>query len=167
MNKEQLIEIIDKAFDGVVAPTEVTLHIAEAYDDYDYEHDVEHRKKDYVGKWQDIPSEHIASCQSALSFVGKIGMRYYLPAYLVWYLNNFGDSEEIWTDHTLYSLDNYSSDEMLSNYHKERFSLFNAQQLSACALFVKYCADDKSGFTDIDFARKKYDRYWKQFEITK
>lgn len=164
MEKEELIKFIEEAFNGVEQPQEITLHVAEAHDDYDYDHNKEHRKNDFIGRWQEIPSEHIKKSQNALSYVDKIGMRYYLPAYMVWYLKNYGNSDEVFTDHALYSLDNHPNDPRLSEYHKERFSLFNQQQLKACALFVKFCSEDQLGFTDTDFARKKYERYWAKYE---
>ena len=80
--------------------------------------------KRFYWSWQNIPTEHIKSCQNALSYVDKVGMRYYLRAYMVWYLSNLDNPDEIWTDHALYSLDNHSNDEELSKYYKERFSLF-------------------------------------------
>lgn len=163
MNIEELIEIIEKAFDGVPQPEDVTLHVAQAHDNYDYDHDKEHRRKDHIGRWQDIPNEHIKKCQSALSFVNKIGMQFYLPAYMIWCLKNFG-SEEVSSAHTLYSLDNYAKDANLAEHHKELFSLFTPEQLSACAVFVKFCARDETGFTDTYFAKKKYERYWSQYE---
>ena len=162
MSIEELIASIEKAFDGVPQPTGITLHVAEAHDEYDYDHDQEHRKKDFVGRWQDVPTDHIKNCQSALSFVCKEGMRFYLPAYMIWYLHNFG-TEEISTDHTLYSLDNHANSD-LAKYHEERFSLFSPEQLQVCAQFVKYCANDSTDFTDTHFAQKKYERYWSKYE---
>lgn len=164
MDIQQLVTIIEQAFDGVDQPKDITLHVAEAHDAYDYDHDAEHRKKDYIGRWQDVPDAHVQKCQNALSYVNKIGMRFYLPAYLIWYLRNFG-SDVIWTDHALYSLDDHSGDILLSEYHKERFSLFTAEQLKACALFVKFCANDITGFTDTGFAQNKYERYWAKFLV--
>ena len=163
MSIDHLIDIIEKAFDGVPQPRDITLHVAEAHDDYDYDHDKEHREKDYIGRWQDVPKEHIRRCQSALSYVDKTGMRFYLPAYMIWYLQNWG-TEEISYDHALYSLDNHSKNAELAEYHKERFSLFTQEQLKACALFVKFCANDETDFTDTDFAKKKYERYWSKHE---
>ena len=163
MSIEELIDIIAEAFDGVPQPGDITLHVAEAHDEYDYEHDEEHRKKDYIGRWQDLLQEHIRHCQSALSFVNKTGMRFYLPAYMVWYLRNFG-KDEVVTDHALYSLDNHGKDPKLAEYHRERFSLFTPKQLRACALFIKFCANDDTEFTDTHFAKTKYERYWSKYE---
>ena len=57
----QLIAEIEKPFDGVPIPREVTLHVADAHDGYDYDHDPEHRAKDFIGRWQDVPAEHPVS----------------------------------------------------------------------------------------------------------
>jgi hypothetical protein len=164
MLAEELINIIEIAFDGTQQPKDITLHVAEAYDNYDYSHDKRNYEKDYIGRWQDVPKEHIEKCQSALSFVDKIGMRFYLPAYMVWCLRNFGNNSVCCCDHTLYSLDNHAKDEKLAEYHRERFSLFTPEQLRACAFFVRFCANDSTGFTDTIFAQKKYNGYWFKFE---
>ena len=55
MDSEDLIDIIENAFDGVTQPDEITLHVAEAHDNYDYDNNLKHRKKDYIGRWQDVP----------------------------------------------------------------------------------------------------------------
>ena len=164
MTKAELIKLIEDSFDGVEQPQDLTLHVAEAHDGYDYDHDDEHRRKDFFGRWQDVPSEDIQNCQTALSYLDKVGMRYYLPAYMVWYLKNCEKTNAVLGDHTLYSLDNHPNDPKLAEYHRERFSLFDEDQMNACAKFVKFCAEDKSGFTDSNFARKKFERYWSQYE---
>jgi hypothetical protein len=164
MEKEALIRFIEEAFNGVEQPKQLTLHVAEARDDYDYDHDLEHRRKDYVGRWQDVPEEHLKECDCALSYLDKVGMRFYLPAYMTWYLKFFGNKKEVYLDSVLYALDNDPHTPGLAEYHKERFSLFNDLQRKACALFVKYCAEDTTGFTDSNFAKKKYERYWSKYD---
>lgn len=162
MEKLELIAFINRAFENVPQPEDITLHVAQAHDDYDYDNNSTHRKKDFIGKWQNIPTEHLAKCTSALSFVDAVGMRFYLPAYMVWVLNNFGKLEI--DDFVLYALDNHPNDSELKDYFKERFSLFNEQQMQACALFVRYCAEeDPDDLIDVYFAKKKYDRFWYQY----
>lgn len=163
MHIEELINLVGKAFDGAPQPEGLSLHVAEGHDSYDYDYDSEHRQKDYFGRWQSIPASHIEECQSALSFVDKIGMRFYLPAYMVWYLKNFG-GDKVGSDHTLYALDNHPGEPRLAEYQKKRFALFTAEQLNACAQFVKFCASDKSDNADAEFAQKLYARYWTNFE---
>lgn len=151
MTKDELIKMIEDAFDGVEQPQDVTLYVAEAIDEYRYNDLDEERKKDFFGRWQDIPLKHIEECQAALSYVTPIGMRFYLPAYMIAELN-----ERRVTSHALSTLDHCPN-------NIERFSLFNKEQLRVCALFVKFYADDKSKLFNADWAQKKLDRYWHQY----
>ncbi len=50
-------------------------------------------------------------------------------------------------------------------YHKDRFSLFDENQLNACALFVKFCAYSlNENLTDSYFAKDIYENYWVNYE---
>ena len=162
MKIENLVSLIDKVFDGVPQPSILTLHVANARDYRDYEHDIEHYRKDHIGRWPEIPNEHLKKCTSGLSFIDAIGMRYYLPAYMIWTLKNYKD-ENIDCDMVLYTFDNHSKDSRLEKYFKERFSLFNDEQMKACALFIKFCSEDTDDYIDKDWATKKYERYWHQY----
>ena len=82
---------------------------------------------------------------------------------MIWYLQNLG-ADEVLSDHTLYSLDNYAGNPTLSKYYDERFSLFSPEQLRACAMFIKFCANDETDSTDTDFAKKKYEGHRAQYE---
>ena len=162
MNNLELIIFIEKVFKGVPQPKGITLHVAQAHDDYDYENNADHRKKDFIGKWSSVPTEHLAKCRDALCYLDAAGMRFYLPAYMVWVLKNFGELDS--DDSVLYTFDNHPNDDELGKYFKERFSLFNKNQLIACALFVKYCAEeDPEDMIDASFAKKKYDRFWHRY----
>jgi hypothetical protein len=160
MKIEQLITIIEAAFNGVPQPTHRTLHDAEAWDNYS-QCSEEDRKKDDIGRWQNLPMEHIEECQYALPHLDKTGMRFYLPAYMTWYLKS-PNASGWWGDSTLYSLNNHQNDPKLADYHRERFSLFTKEQLTACALFVKFCTTGTLS-TDVSFAQEIYDRHWSQY----
>ncbi|MBX2849538.1 MAG: hypothetical protein KTR16_14550 [Acidiferrobacterales bacterium] len=163
MNSEQLCSLIEEAFDGIERPEDITLHVAVAHDNYDYERDALHRKKDHVGRWQDVPHSQLRDCSDGLAHLDKYGLRYYLPAFMIWYVQKH-QSDEVQTDNILYTLDDNPKDDLLSKYHKERFSLFTKKQLNACAKFIKFCANGNDDFADAYFASKKYERFWKQHE---
>ena len=82
MRTSQLKELIRKAFDKVPFPGKISLHVAQAHDDYIYDKDAYYGKFDHRGQWQDIPAEHIENCPNALSYLEPDGLRYYLPAYM-------------------------------------------------------------------------------------
>lgn len=163
MKVKNIISYIEEAFDGVPQPKLITLHVAQEHDSYNYDNDEAVRKRDFFGPWQNIPFSHIKNCPNALSYLDEIGMRFYLPVFMVSCLKNFGHSEGFYKEHTLYSLNNYPDNPDLSNYHRKRFLLFNTKQLKACALFVQYCAEDKSDDIDSCFATELYNRYWIQY----
>lgn len=164
MQIEEVIRTIEMAFDGVPPPEELTLHAAEAHDDWGYDNDALHRKKDHTGRWQDVPDEHLYNCQHALSYLDKVGMRYYLPAFMSWYLRGYTDQAKVPLDNALYALDPHSGDPRLQDYHKERFSLFNDEQMAACAAFVRYCAEEPTGMADNRFAYDIYFQYWNRYD---
>lgn len=73
-----LIDWIEQAFDGIPAPGEghLTLYQAEAADDY-AKCD---RSRDHLGRWQELPEQHLLDCQWALAYLDEQGIAYYLPA---------------------------------------------------------------------------------------
>ena len=164
MNKDKVIEMIESAFEGVPRPLEITLHVAEAHDNYDYGQDAIHRQKDHQGPWQEIPDEHIEECQWALSHVDPVGFRYYLPAFMTWYLRNYTNAAKVMQDHALYALDPCVNDPELRLHKDQRVSLFSKEQLASCAVFVRFLAEDSTGMTDETFADRIYMDFWHQYD---
>lgn len=159
MTKDELIQMIEDAFDGVEQPQDITLHVAEAIDEYRYNDLDEERKKDFFGRWQDIPIKHIEECQAALSYLTPIGMRFYLPAYMIDRLN-----DNFLTNAALCALRYTSEDDQGVEHFQKRFSLFNKQQLTTCAEFLKfYALPNKYRDGDEHFAQEQLDRYWHQY----
>jgi hypothetical protein len=72
---ESPIDEIYAAFDGVERPKELTLHVAEEHDNYDYLNDVMRGAKDYDGRWQDILSEHLLRCHWGCLILGQMVYR--------------------------------------------------------------------------------------------
>src|ERR1700680_2624371 len=88
-----LIAEIMTAFDGVSREDGTTLHEAMAIDDYKSDEEQQAaRGFDTEQRWQDVPDEEILACESALSFLDAKGFRYYLPAFMVSRLKNWGNS---------------------------------------------------------------------------
>lgn len=69
---------IDRAFDGVPVPDEDhrTIYQAEAADNYDGCD----RSRDHLGRWQDLPDQHLLDNQWALPHLDPHGIPYYVPA---------------------------------------------------------------------------------------
>src|SRR5207245_238190 len=63
------------------------------------------RGLDTERSWEDVSEADIERSDSALSFLDPIGFRHYLPAYMVWTLIHYADSDSMSVDSTIYALD--------------------------------------------------------------
>lgn len=85
--KAALIEKIIAAFDGVSREGGVSMSEANVIDDYGSEAErAAARASDIDTRWQDVTEEQLAE-NWPISFLDAIGFRYYLPAYLIYYLH--------------------------------------------------------------------------------
>ena len=159
--QEKIISLIKEAFSDVPVPSKMTLHVAEAHDDYDYDHDTEHRKKDHLGHWMDIPETHFLKCQNALAHLDKEGIQYYLPALMIWVLKNY--KEDYWIiSTTLYTLGTNDKNSSTYDYNNERYSLFTKKQIQACIDFLKYLVthDPHGDYIDTEHIKKALELRW-------
>lgn len=103
-NQQGLIDEITSAFQDVRRGNGVTLHEATVIDSYgSMEERAKARKKDTERRWQDVPDRDIANTDAVLSFLDAEGLRYYLPAYIVWYLRNI-DNDAVRSSNTFDSV---------------------------------------------------------------
>ena len=135
---ETPIRRIELAFDGVDRPEKLTLHVAEEHDNYDYDNDDFHRQRDHVGRWQDIPEEHLLRCVDGLSHLAADGLPYYLPAAMRWVIRNFRDTDSLLVDWTIYQLAPNREDKNLSERYDRRFARFTIPQWCACEVFLDH-----------------------------
>lgn len=161
--KLALIEEITAAFDGVSREDGVTLSETYVIDDYGSpEERAEVRKEDTERWWQNVPDDNISCADAALSFLDPKGFRYYIPAYLVWYLRKM-DSSERDKSNTFESIIDaltIQNDSAIDEYSFPRFRLLNPQQSKAVARFLQFEAEHEGFHRD---ARRALERYWGQF----
>jgi hypothetical protein len=163
VNADELIAEIERAFADVTREDGVTLHEADVIDDYG---SMAQRKKarqlDTDTRWQDVPDDLIERSPSILSFLDPIGLRYYAPAYMRWSLRYLNRSESCSIDFTIYTFDP-GEDEVLSDWHRERYEIFNADQTRVIARYLRYMAEE-ADWCDDRVARLALERYWSRFE---
>ena len=146
-----LIELITHAFDGVERGSTLTMHEADVQDfggDY-----AKARQRDTDTRWQEVSDAAIEFCQTALGIVDTAGFRYYLPAYMIWTLNNFMSDSNV-VDFTIYSL---------LPRNPSRFADFTPAQAQAAACFLRFMARCTNGQVDEGQAQKALEGYWGQF----
>ena len=153
----KLIREIQEAFAGVSRAGGVTIHEAEIIDYYgSSEERARARTLDTDARWEDVPAEVIEEL-CVFPFLDPIGLRYYLPAYMIWSLRNYSTSESLSVDAALNELCIYG--EKIDGRQAERFSVFNQRQCQSIAHYLEYMAEHEAPY----LAQRALDKYWNQF----
>lgn len=128
-----ILELIERAFDGVPLPDadHLTLHQAEAWDSYER---VDQRK-DHRGRWQDLPDAHLDACSNALAHLDEQGIPYYLPAIMSHFLRHRGEGSWL-HESLLYALE--PSGGGLRDYQRRRFGRLTHAQRAAVLVFLEH-----------------------------
>ena len=104
MQELALIREIDAAFAAVELGKGVSLHMA-AYDESLDPKDLEDAERDERADWRNIAADEIAAHPDIFSSLDLEGLRFHLPAYMVWTLRNFRSAPACACNEVLYTLD--------------------------------------------------------------
>ncbi|MCW5805373.1 MAG: hypothetical protein KIT31_23590 [Deltaproteobacteria bacterium] len=125
---------IDRAFDGIPVPgkNHRTIHQAEAADN----HDGCDRSRDHLGRWQDLPDEHLLVNQWALPHLDGAGLHYYAPAVMSFALRHPHHERDTWITQSFeFTLVPSKGD--LRAYQESRFERFDRAQRAAIYAFTR------------------------------
>lgn len=94
---------------------------------------------DFYGnpRWQDLSSEKIVANYAAPSFFSPLAFRYYLPAFLVWTLEN-PDSPEVAGESIIHALDPGTPNEHLHEFRYSKFQSLTDNQFTVVRNFLIY-----------------------------
>lgn len=139
--KDVVLGAVERAFDGVVFPGKKhrSLFQAEAADSYrgcD-------QSRDHMGRWQDLPREHILACQFALPHLSGESLQYYLPALISFVVREHDrvadDHDAGWIFESMeYHLPFSLADQSRRDHAADRHRLFTPEQFAAIAAFADY-----------------------------
>lgn len=148
--KQDLIQEITLAFDGVARGNGVTLHEATVIDSYGTPAErAKARATDTEKRWQDVPARDIREIDAALSFLDAEGLNYYIPAYLIWYLQNI-DNTAAHRSNTFESIPFHLTYQMEGS-RLDRFERFTREQGRAIAHFLIFVAERREASEMQDF----------------
>lgn len=151
----QLIREIETAFDGVSREGGISLHQAQALDECRDGDEVEQAGTlDTETRWQDVPESEIAKMEVAMCFMDDIGLKYYLPAFMVYSIKHHETCETNSANHPIYQLIAKTEEE------KKRFSIFNTPQKKAIRRYLEYMAYFAGEEADSDAAKEALNSYW-------
>jgi hypothetical protein len=137
MSKKEIIDLIKAAFKDVHLKDGIGLWQAQAIDDYADEKTIEtYKLKDEKLDWQKISYQDMVQCYSSLSFFDAKGMRFCLPAFMVFDVIGFikNDGEKLIAPDVIFTLWHKFNEP----YQQERFSLFNKTQVKCMIQFLQY-----------------------------
>jgi hypothetical protein len=159
--RQRLLDVIDRAFEGVELGHGVSLHEAEVIDGYGTPEQREaartpDEKRDWWNLINDPELSRICGWEiSGLSFFDAAGLRFHLPACLSQVIKDpeSEESEDI-RESVLFHLTD------LNRYQKERFAILNGGQRQ-CVLevlmFLREKIDDEQGAVE-----QAITHYWRQ-----
>ncbi len=151
--RRAVIEQIGTIFQDVRIEDGITLHEAEVIDDYGTDEErKEARQNDPEVRWQDVPDWKLEKLQG-LPFLDGKGIRFYLPAYMVWNLRNLEIAGSNSVDRTIYELERF-----------DRRSLFNEGESKAILRFLQYIVTYGKRYADAEAARRVIERYRGRFQ---
>jgi hypothetical protein len=161
--RDSVINEIRAVFNGVLREDGVSMHEAEVIDAYGSdEQRARARSRDTELDWENIGAQDIERHSQILPFLDPKGFRYYLPAYMVWALQNFGNSDSLSVDNTIYALQ-LPAKRNLREWQLERFKAFNRKQAYAILRFLRFMVDYSRGYADEGAAYDAITGYWNQF----
>ena len=168
MNDKQkaLLKETRVAFGSVQRGNGITLHQAQAIDDYaGPEQELAARRLDTDRKWEDVPEQDIVRHYTALTFLDADGFRYYIPAYMSFAVKHYkcGSFDFLILDHILYALNPGDGPE-LPEWKIEQFEILDEGQKEVVCRFLHFMKDEAEdyliGHSDAEQALEKY---WGQF----
>jgi len=154
----KVIKEIHTAFESVKIDGGVTLHETEILDIGGTNQElINAKKKDIDNFWFEVKDEWIESIRGVggLCFLDELGFRYYLPAYMVWFVCKSESSESDAGDALLF---------LLGNTKRYKFDeLFNHHQKFTIAKFLKYVTCYYSYPEEVEDAKDALDNFWNQY----
>ena len=154
--KAALVEEIIAAFDGVSREGGVSLSEAEVIDDYGGAGERWlARQQDKDTRWEEITIEQLRGMWPSI-FLDPIGFRYYMPAFLLYFLHtvnanlkeDYEDGRATQSNHDLliFQLSARESEGKIEDHFLSNFEIFNPAQGRAIAHYLQLDAECKDAW---------------------
>ncbi len=159
--RSALIQAITQAFACVQREDGVSLHQARVIDAYGgAAAEAEARQLDIDNHWWEVPDAWLAEYSEILNFVDAKGFQYYLPAFMIWSIQQYEQTTSFSVDATIYSLHTYAG---LRDWKQAYFAILTDEQRRAIAHFLHYMACWGGDRVDTAMAQAALQQYWGQF----
>lgn len=152
--ENELIDQIACAFAGVRLGDGMSLNESECADSWGYDRKAADLAQfDEREDWSRIPNETIERFTAIFSFADIEGIRFHMPAYMIWTIRNYQSSCSNASNETIYGIDpeHYRFKEV------PFLQAFTEAQVSAMASFLEFCSAREDYF-DAPVAQKNLDK---------
>jgi hypothetical protein len=160
MNRASLIDRVRAEFANVSRGLGRTLHEAIGLDKHLNGDDLNReRARDTEVHWTDVPAADIEDSPEIFSFLDFRGFAYYLPAYMVWALENYDHSDSATPDFLIYALDPHGA---LQDTKLSHFDQLASGQREVVAEFLRFMSE-QTQHADSDAAARAIQVYWSKY----
>jgi hypothetical protein len=157
----ELLAEIEATFGDVRLGEGISLHQADALDDYEPAGVVAAaRSFDTEERWQDIPDDKVDQFDHALSFMDAEGFRFHIPRFMVSALTRAEvECGTLGGDAAVYA---FHFTDKLEGYAMSKYALLSPEQRRTIARFLRFAASHDEWF-DARIAAEALERYWGQY----
>jgi hypothetical protein len=155
MDKEQLIQEIETAFEGVELKDGIGIYEAdEMYVGSSPKLIQKGNNKDRMWwrSWTEIADKYIASYSSVMELMDSQGIKWALPAYMIYIINHHKEGS-LSVDTTIYTLEEGAMGH-------DGLDLFTLEQKRVIALFLQYVLTLGEEWIDTESTKAALDKKW-------
>lgn len=158
IEKKQLIQEIESAFKDVEIKDGIGIYEAdEMYVESSPKLIQKGKNKDRLWwrSWTQIADKYIASYSSVMDLMDAQGIKWALPAYMIYIINHFQEGS-LSVDSTIYTLEEGA-------LGHDKVDLFTTEQKRAIAHFLVYVLSLGEEWIDVQSAQNALDTHWRKY----
>ncbi|WP_309499157.1 DUF6714 family protein [Sulfurovum sp.] len=155
MDKEQLIQEIETAFKGVELKDGIGIYEAdEIYVGSSPKIIQKGNNKDRMWwkSWTEIADKYIASYSSVMELMDSQGIKWALPAYMIYIINHYKDGS-LSVDTTIYTIEEGAQGH-------DKLDLYTVEQKRVVAKFLQHMLSIGEVWVDVDSAQAALEKKW-------
>ena len=158
MDKEQLIAEIETAFKDVSLEDGIGINEADNIETGERDSVINvarNQDRSWWNGWTDIEDKYISSYSSVMDFMDAKGIRWVLPAYMVYIVKHYKEGS-FSIDSTIYILEEGA-------LGTDRRDIYTEQQKKVIAKFLQFMISVGEECVDVASAKVALDTIWKQY----
>lgn len=158
MHKEELIKEIEAAFKDVTLEDGIGINEADNIEMENRDADINkgrNQDRSWWNGWRDIEDKYIASYSSVMDFMDAKGIRWVLPAYMIYIVNHYKEGS-FSIDSTIYVLEEGAMG-------SDQRDLYTVEQKKVIAKFLQFMISVGEEWVDAASAQAALDKVWKKY----